>query len=641
MAASKFAEDTNMTAIYVKELVENGYFEADDEDGNVYGLDKDLKKININCYVILTEQKKGIYYSDFIDNDYMNEDGTCDYNIPNKLTNGFKIEMYDALDNNKISYDSGKKWWTKNDVILKAIIPEDAKPIKKIEWYEGYNNIPLEDNGENLTVTTTSVLQQNYTAKVTDKEGNILTARVRIYIDKIAPNFYGSDAKNVNDKWEKNEINYSVKAYDNESDLYGYKEIGKNETCPTTKSSYQKDKNISFESNGTKNICVIDNVGNTSKKYFDITHIDNLAPRCIWKVYTNNNEEKDFMNLSWTNNTRRIELTCQDTSATELSGQSGCTSDSKKTWIINSGTTNDSNNYIFTIKDNVGNKTDCTKIINLKVDKEGPTCVSSGGSSNWTNSNVTITGTCTGDSGVGCGNQTTVSKTYKNETNLTNQSPGIIYDKLGNSTVCPSDQTIKIDKTPPVGSWSVKNNKVTLTCSDTGSYQSGIKSGTYTWTLTSSPVTLSNKCVDNAGNVSNNSKVAKYVQTDCKTRSQCHCSAYKSCQNASCGCESYNSCSSAGCASYGTSTCTVLTTAQNCNALNGGHGGGGTTGTINGGNMVCNYPCSKCTSYNRSPVCGCASYNSCQNAACGCESYYAADDCSCEEWNYAWQFVLN
>lgn len=108
MAASKFAEDTNMTAIYVKELVENGYFEADDEDGNVYGLDKDLKKININCYVILTEQKKGIYYSDFIDNDYVNEDGTCDYNIPNKLTNGFKIEMYDALDNNKILYDSEK-----------------------------------------------------------------------------------------------------------------------------------------------------------------------------------------------------------------------------------------------------------------------------------------------------------------------------------------------------------------------------------------------------------------------------------------------------------------------------------------------------------------------------------------------------
>ena len=44
VAVSKFAKDTNMTAIYVKELVENGYFEADDEDGNVYGLDKDLKK---------------------------------------------------------------------------------------------------------------------------------------------------------------------------------------------------------------------------------------------------------------------------------------------------------------------------------------------------------------------------------------------------------------------------------------------------------------------------------------------------------------------------------------------------------------------------------------------------------------------
>ena len=37
IAAQKFAEDTNITAVYVKELVDNGYLEAD-EDGIVYGL---------------------------------------------------------------------------------------------------------------------------------------------------------------------------------------------------------------------------------------------------------------------------------------------------------------------------------------------------------------------------------------------------------------------------------------------------------------------------------------------------------------------------------------------------------------------------------------------------------------------------
>ena len=79
IAATKFAEDTNITAIFVKELVENGYLEADDEDGNVYGLGRE----NINCYVILTEQKNGMFYSEFINENYIDENKECNYNIPN------------------------------------------------------------------------------------------------------------------------------------------------------------------------------------------------------------------------------------------------------------------------------------------------------------------------------------------------------------------------------------------------------------------------------------------------------------------------------------------------------------------------------------------------------------------------------
>ena len=62
IAGQKFAEDTNITAVFVKELVENGYLEADDRDGNVYGLNGEI----INCYLVLSEQKNGIFYSNFI-----------------------------------------------------------------------------------------------------------------------------------------------------------------------------------------------------------------------------------------------------------------------------------------------------------------------------------------------------------------------------------------------------------------------------------------------------------------------------------------------------------------------------------------------------------------------------------------------
>ena len=221
IAATKFAEDTNITAIFVKELVENGYLEADDEDGNVYGLGRE----NINCYVILTEQKNGMFYSEFINENYIDENKECNYNIPNELTNGFKIEMYEEKENGeetKLEYDSNKKWWTKNNVILKAIIPEEPEITNKeleIEWYEGYNNEPIASSKNKIehTVETTSVLQQNYTAKYKDKDGNILTARVRVYIDKIEPNFYGSDANSINDFWKADKIDYNIKAYDNES----------------------------------------------------------------------------------------------------------------------------------------------------------------------------------------------------------------------------------------------------------------------------------------------------------------------------------------------------------------------------------------------------------------------------------------
>ena len=93
ISAQKFAEDTNITAVYVKELVDNGYLEAD-EDGIVYVLNSKHEKININCYVILLERKNGVFYSEILEKDYKNENGLCDYNKLNNLTTDFKIEMY-------------------------------------------------------------------------------------------------------------------------------------------------------------------------------------------------------------------------------------------------------------------------------------------------------------------------------------------------------------------------------------------------------------------------------------------------------------------------------------------------------------------------------------------------------------------
>ena len=155
-------------------------------------------------------------------------------------------------------------------------------------------------------------------------------------------------------------------------------------------------------------------------------------------------------------------------------------------------------------KDNSGNMTIVrTNVFNL--DNAAPTCTTSGGSSSWTNGNRTITGTCSDTGGSGCtGNAST---TYSSNTNTTTASPGTVYDNAGNSTACPANQTVKIDKTAPTctssggsATWTYNDRTITGTCSDTGgSGCTGNVTKTYssnTNTTTASPGTV----YDYAGN---------------------------------------------------------------------------------------------------------------------------------------------
>lgn len=97
----------------------------------------------------------------------------------------------------------------------------------------------------------------------------------------------------------------------------------------------------------------------------------------------------------------------------------------------------------------------------LLVDKTPPTCVSSGGNPAWINAasnpgTLTLTGTCS-DANSGCvGN---VSKTYSTDINSTTETPGTVYDNVGNSTECPKNQTVRIDKTKPNVSVSASSQR--------------------------------------------------------------------------------------------------------------------------------------------------------------------------------------
>lgn len=145
----------------------------------------------------------------------------------------------------------------------------------------------------------------------------------------------------------------------------------------------------------------------------------------------------------------------------------------------------------------------------LLVDKTPPSCTSSGGSSDWINKSsnpgtITITGTCS-DTNSGC-REEKITKEYSTDIDSTTESPGTVYDNVGNSTVCPGNRTVKIDKTDPTctssgGStnWTAGTITLTGTCNDN---LSGCRSNVtkqYTQQInstTESPGTV----YDNAGN---------------------------------------------------------------------------------------------------------------------------------------------
>ena len=149
---------------------------------------------------------------------------------------------------------------------------------------------------------------------------------------------------------------------------------------------------------------------------------------------------------------------------------------------------------------------------NIWVDTVAPKCTSSGGKT-WTPNDITLKGTCS-DETSGCKNGSgsdsnkrktsysggNVFKLYYPDVsfNLNKQSPGTVYDNAGNSTACPNNHTVQIDKSAPeiskVYPSGTNNRNAYVNCSDP---ESGVKQDRVTTTVSGSYVSLT--CKNNAG----------------------------------------------------------------------------------------------------------------------------------------------
>lgn len=260
---------------------------------------------------------------------------------------------------------------------------------------------------------------------IADEAGNPTICKVSVYIDNKEPS-----CTNSGDSTEWINQNRTIE--------YGCKDG--DPTDPTKQESGCDPNNDGGErvfSSTTKTASIAsyvikDKVGNTktcAARTANV-YVDKTAPSC-----TNSGDS-----TTWIKTNRTLNYGCSDS-------HSGCNTSFSGGTKTFTATAKTDTVPAYIIKDIAGNVTNCpARTANVYVDKTPPTCTNSGGSTTWTGSNKTITGTCT-DGHSGCAGNAT--KTYSTTTNTTTASPGSISDNVGNTTVCPSDQTVKVDKTPP------------------------------------------------------------------------------------------------------------------------------------------------------------------------------------------------
>lgn len=245
---------------------------------------------------------------------------------------------------------------------------------------------------------------------------------------------------------------------------------------------------------------------NSGESFGKVDKIDNIAPIC----------NASSSNSSWTNQAVTISSTCDDGNG------SGC----KKTIFTKKIDEEFVGNASIEVIDKAGNISTCKAPV--MIDKTAPTCTVSSSNSNWTNQDVTVTGTCS-DSKSDC-KAKTISVT-KNSNIDDDVSPGTVYDNAGNKTQCGTTR-VKIDKTPPIAKIGHDADNYKLTNESTDSGGSKIVSSSWSGNVTNinkgnatsngngGKATL--KVKDGAGNWSEPTSISVY-----KYCSKTHVNQYK------------------------------------------------------------------------------------------------------------------
>ena len=330
---------------------------------------------------------------------------------------------------------------------------------------------------------------------VCDKAGNCTTIDIYADIDRTPPTCDVTSKIGSNDydhNWTKESVVVSRTCNDGGSGCDADSRRAQDKTYPGTANGIYSITNGGAIGEGNSGK-VKDNAGNeTTCSASEKIQIDLEPPSCEVMPYIGRNEYRSI----WTRNNVVVSRTCNDGRG------SGCDTDSTRrqsksysgisddVYIIDNGGAVDEGDS-GTVRDNVGNETVCPANITIKIDHEAPTCnvVSEVGSNNydhdWTKNSVVVSRTCNDGSGSGCNNASKAeqSNTYsgtadrlysiENGGAVGEGNSGTVTDAVGNSTTCPAEEIIKIDRKAPTCTnrgdsteWTKNSRTIYYGCND-------------------------------------------------------------------------------------------------------------------------------------------------------------------------------
>ena len=281
--AIEYANETNVTAVSVEDLIKIGLIKPDDET-DIYD---PVTRESMNCYIIDLVWEDGEYKAKFGSN--VGKNGTtC-----NEYTRRKNLVICQVVGNN--CNDIKNEQWFKDDITIGLKFVNGKRIIKEsgyeISWK---SNTGISSTEDTIKTNVDLIANINYTAKVI-KDNEVSEASQIVNIDKEAPII--NEIK-YNTNWSEGKEIEIIASDGLGSGVGGYVIVLENEKC----SGYNTNNKITIKSNGNYKVCIRDKAGNETEKVIKVSTIDTKPENPIISasdgIASGNFHSKDYI-LSW------------------------------------------------------------------------------------------------------------------------------------------------------------------------------------------------------------------------------------------------------------------------------------------------------------------------------------------------------